>query len=241
MGEHTAIMKHRTHIAPLWCWSTAIAAALLALFARPTLALTPRGLEAMERVLLLTADPEHGKALFGEHCSSCHGSNANGNPETVTPSLAGQLPIYIVKQLIDIAEGVRQAPEMHRVVAKKPVNNLQALRDLSTFLGSLPAPSDPETGDGKSLTAGQRYYQGLCAFCHGQRGEGNAEHATPALARQQYSYLVMQMRDIATFHRDTVDVEIVDSLEKLSYDHMMAIADHLSRIPVASPLDAGRP
>jgi cytochrome c553 len=87
------------------------------------------------------------------------------------------------------AESDRTALEMHRVVALKEFVGPQAIRDLATYLAQLPPNPRPEFGDGKALAAGKRYYDGLCAFCHGRSAEGNEQHATPSLQHQHYSYV----------------------------------------------------
>ena len=72
----------------------------------------------------------------------------------------------------------------------------------------------------------------MCAYCHGAQGGGNEAHATPALRRQNYAYLLMQMRQLAVGHRYSVDLEIAESLADLSLDQLTAIADYASRLPM---------
>jgi cytochrome c553 len=215
-----------------------LAAIFGCLMARSAGAQVPRSVEIIERALRLQPDLAEGRKLYSEHCASCHGGAAHGNAHEVIPALAGQLPIYIIKQLADIAEGLRTAPEMHRVVARKPLSTPQGLRNVASYVGSLDPNPRPETGDGKQLALGKRYYQGLCAFCHGAQGGGNEAHATPALRRQNYSYLLMQMRDLSSGHRYTVDETILATLQELSYEQLTAIADYVARLPlVNTPVD----
>lgn len=204
------------------------------MFASPAIAQDIRSAEIIERALQAKPDTEAGKIIYFEHCASCHGPEAYGNAAEVIPALAGQLPIYVIKQLVDLAEGGRTSADMHRVASKKPLSTPQGLRDIASFLGTLDPNPEPETGDGAQLAMGKRYYQGLCAYCHGAQGGGNEAHATPALRRQHYSYLLQQMRDLSTEHRYSVDVAIVETLQRLSYDQLSAIADYASRLPIAS-------
>lgn len=207
--------------------------AIAALLAASVMAQEPRSTEIIERALQAKADTDAGKKVYREHCSSCHGAHAYGNADEVIPALAGQLPIYVIKQMVDLAEGARTSADMHRIAARRPVSTPQGLSDIASYLGSLDPNPKPQTGDGSQLAMGKRYYQGLCAYCHGAQGGGNEEHATPALRRQHYSYLLMQMRDLSTEHRYSVDIEIVDALQRLSYDQLTAIADYASRLPMA--------
>jgi cytochrome c553 len=216
-----------------WLWaSVAIAVLVFALIARSAAAQTERGTEIIERALAAQPDQRAGARIFLERCASCHGTTAHGSADPVTPALAGQQVLYLIKQMVDFAEGDRSEPEMHRIVALKDLSTPQALRDVSSYLHGLPGNTQPETGDGKNLAAGQRYYDGLCAYCHGKRGEGNEQHATPALQGQHYSYLLMQSRRLAVGHRYSVPVEVIQALEKVPFDELMAIADYASRLPV---------
>jgi cytochrome c553 len=215
-----------------WLWvSVAIAVLVLALVTRSAAAQTERGTEIIERALAAEPQPRDGARIYRERCASCHGSTAHGSADPVTPSLAGQQALYLIKQMVDFAEGDRTAPEMHRIVALKELSTPQAIRDVSSYLNLLPGNPQPETGDGRNLAVGKRYYEGLCAYCHGRRGEGNEQHATPSLQRQHYSYLLMQSRRLAVGHRYSVPVEVIDALEQVPFDTLMAIADYVSRLP----------
>jgi cytochrome c553 len=211
--------------------AVAIGVVALALTAYTAAAQTERATALIDSALALRGDVANGKSLYEGLCASCHGAQAYGGGEPVTPALAGQLPVYLIKQLVDFAEGDRSAPEMHRIVALKRVTSPQAMRDLATYLQRLPPNPHPEVGDGKDLAAGKRYYDGLCAYCHGASAEGNDKHATPSLQHQHYSYLLMQSRRLAVGHRYSVPVEVIEVLEKLSFEQMTAIADYASRLP----------
>jgi cytochrome c553 len=205
-------------------------ALIIALLGERAIAQTRRSIELMDRALELRPDTLRGRTLYREHCASCHGVDAYGDTEAVIPALAGQLPIYIIKQLANIAEGQRTAPEMHRIVATKPMSTPQALRDVAGYLGSLDPNSKPEVGDGTKLALGKRNYQSLCVSCHSRQGAGHAVYGTPALRGQNYAYLLMRMRDIATGHGSTLDVTVTESLEQLTYDELTSLADYTSRL-----------
>lgn len=223
---------------PLWLLVGA-GIALSILLPKSAAAQSQRNIEIIERALRLQADVNNGRELYAGHCAECHGAKAWGNASSVVPALAGQLPIYVIKQLADVAEGQRTAPEMHRVVAMKPLNTLQAIRDIASYLGTLDPNPKPEVGDGAQLAMGKRHYQGLCAYCHGAQGGGNEAHATPALRRQNYSYLLMQMRNLANGHRYAVDIEISVMLQDLSFDQLTAIADYAARLPMVDAPSTG--
>jgi cytochrome c553 len=204
------------------------------MLANPAIGQEMRSTEIIERALQAKPDVEAGEKLYREHCASCHSAQAYGNADEVIPALAGQLPIYVIKQMVDVAEGGRSSAQMHRVAARKPLSTPQALSNVAGYLGTLNPNPKPQTGDGTQLAMGKRYYQGLCAYCHGAQGGGNEAHATPALRRQHYSYLLMQMRELSAGHRYSVDLAIVETLQQLTYDQLSAIADYASRLPMAT-------
>lgn len=214
-----------------WLWmSVGIVVLVLALATRSAAAQTERGTEIIERALAAQPDQRQGAKIYRERCASCHGRNAHGSADPVTPSLAGQQALYLIKQMVDFAEGDRTAPEMHRVVALKELSTPQAIRDVASYLNGLPGNTRPETGEGNNLAGGKRYYEGLCAYCHGQSGEGDEQHGTPSLRGQHYSYLLMQSRRLAVGHRYSVPIEVIDLLEKVTFDELKAIADYASRL-----------
>lgn len=214
-------------------WLLMLAVIVAALNAGSAIAQDIRSTDLIERALQAKPDTEAGNKVYLEHCARCHGPQAYGNADEVIPALAGQLSIYVIKQLVDLAEGARASADMHRIASKKSLSTPQGLRDVAGYLALLDPNPNPETGDGSQLAMGKRYYQGLCAYCHGAQGEGNEAHATPALRRQHYSYLLMQMRDLSSEHRYGVDVAIVETLQRLSQDQLSAIADYASRLPMA--------
>jgi len=207
------------------------AAILLCLFSLSAAAQAGRTEELIERALALEPNVEAGKNLFDENCVSCHGAQAQGDERNVMPALASQLSIYLIKQLVDMSEGGRDIPEMHRVTSRKALTAPQAIRDVATYLSRLPVNSANEKGAGDDIPTGRRYYQGLCAFCHGEQGEGNAAHATPSVRGQHYSYLLAQIRKLSAMHRYSVDMEIVEALAGLPFDRAAAVADYMSRLP----------
>lgn len=101
-----------------------------------------RSIEIIERALQAKPDTEAGRKVYREHCSACHGGQAHGNADEVIPALAGQLPIYVIKQLVDLAEGGRASADMHRIAAKKPLSTPQGLSDIAGYASRLPMAGD---------------------------------------------------------------------------------------------------
>jgi cytochrome c553 len=215
-----------------------VAASILALCGRSASAQLDRVDEIIDKALALQPDPVAGGRLYRKHCSACHGRNADGNSQTVTPALAGQVAPYLVKQLADLVEGYRDLPEMHRQVARADLVTPQAMHDLAAFLSALPPLTDPQPGDGRQLVLGGRIYKSVCADCHGAGGQGDARSRTPALRGQHYSYLLRQTRQLAAGHRYSVDIPVIALLEALTLDQLTAVADFISRLPGSGETEA---
>jgi cytochrome c553 len=144
----------------------------------------------------------------------------------------------VIKQLAELVEGYRELPEMHRRIARTELANPQALRDIAAYLNALPPVDKPEHGDRRQLPLGGRIYKSICAECHGARGEGDVQARIPALRGQHYSYVLRQMRQLATGHRDSVDLALIVVLEALSLQQLTAVADFISRLPASSEAES---
>lgn len=186
--------------------------------------------EKVRNALQLDQNAENGEQLYATNCAQCHGAKALGSAGKVIPSLAGQRRAYLVKQLADFSELERHSPEMHAIVSKPSLSNEQAWADLAGYLNSLPRTSFPQTGDGRALELGEDIFQGHCATCHEEDARGDDDGFIPSLRDQHYSYLVRQLRSIASWHRLNVDTELVRYLENLNTEEATAVADYLARM-----------
>lgn len=219
---------------PYLAWAVALLLllfVLLIVWSHSAAAQTARGREAVLTAMRATPDPARGAALFARHCAKCHGPLAFGDPLDVVPVLAGQHERYLIKQLIDAAEGDRTISEMHRVVARTEVVEPQSVRDIASFVSALKAPTGNERGDGHRLDVGGKLYRAHCAGCHGAQAQGDPVQFVPQLRHQHFSYLVAQMRRLAVGHRYSVGDDVVKTLDALSLPDLMAVADFASRQP----------
>jgi cytochrome c553 len=202
---------------------------VLIVWSPSAVAQTFRGEDTIKRVLALEPDVARGADLYLQRCANCHGPLGVGDAERVIPAIAGQLQGYVIKQLVDIAEGDRTVNEMHRTLARADLVSPQSIRDVAAFVTSLTPLRTPQRGDGKAVAHGGQLYLAQCAACHGKDARGMEAGPAPALRGQHYAYLVKQMRQAALGHRYGIDIEVIDSMEALMLPDLMAIADFLSR------------
>jgi cytochrome c553 len=138
-------------------------------------------------------------------CAACHGADGNSvNPEW--PSLAGQHPKYIVRQLQAYKSGERENPNMSAMVT-----NLS--EDDMTALGEFYAMQAPQIGsiDVERIGPGEKLYRGgdsekgipACMACHGPGGAGNPAADYPALRGQHAKYTSIQLNAYRSGERKT--------------------------------------
>jgi cytochrome c553 len=166
-------------------------------------------------------DAERGAELAEKaKCSKCHGE-AGIAEDDETPSIAGQVPAYQFKQLLDYKTQVRDSRDMYKKVRRL---SLEDLADLAAHFATL-APEPPAGPAEPPLLVAQGDKDRLllaCQVCHGERGEGMG-FQVPALAGQKIDHFVETM----TAFRD-------GDRENDEYGRMRFIAAQLSEDEIAA-------
>lgn len=186
--------------------------------------------ELIRTTLELEPQAQRGGKLYQQHCQSCHAVGAVGSAARLIPSLAGQRRSYLIKQLADFAAAERTATQMHAVVSRKQVREPQQWADLTAYLNNLPVNAKNATGNGEHLSLGEASYQQWCVSCHSEDGRGDDDGFVPSLRNQHYSYLLQQMRELASGHRFNVEPELTMFLNSLDQQEMIGLADYTSRM-----------
>lgn len=195
---------------------TALCLAPLAAWAAPSsqVAWTPETLNQVK-----SGNAEKGKTL-AVNCTACHGDNGV-SVLAGTPSLAGQLPTYLFKQLIDYRNDSRHRHETMMSAIAKTVSEQDVVDVAAWFAAQTPAkqPADGSLfkkaeklvshGDNQRLIA-------PCEVCHGGDGKGQ-KMDVPALAGQRADYLEATLQ---AFKQDERHNDI--------YSRMRSIAKQLS-------------
>jgi cytochrome c553 len=111
-------------------------------------------------------------------CTPCHGPDGNGVSDAI-PRLAGQVPLYLEKQIRDFRNGRRS--NCGSVAAVGPAPSDADIADIAAFYASQPVATARATRDASAL--GERiYYKGrrspgfmpACIGCHGPAGGGKS-------------------------------------------------------------------
>lgn len=128
-------------------------------------------------------------------CSACHGMDGNSmNPEW--PTLAGQHPKYIAKQLANFKSGDRYNATMSPMA--EPLSE-QDMADLAAYYSGQKAKGG--MADESKVALGEEVFRGgntstgvpACAGCHSPTGFGNPAAKFPRLAGQHAKYTAIQL------------------------------------------------
>jgi cytochrome c553 len=74
-----------------------------------------------------------GTKLYGANCASCHGPQGQGNNDDAVPMLAGQHPVYLLRQMYDAVDERRPRLALLHTSSVKPLD-FEQLRAVAEFL-----------------------------------------------------------------------------------------------------------
>lgn len=195
----------------------------------------PRLVLLLAALLLATAAaparPSEPPPPVKARCAACHGEQGETTSEEF-PTLAGQHPAYLLKQLQDFQSGARQSL-MNRMVRGLGAAELEAI---ARYYASLPppAPASPPSelaAVGRFIHLRGNPWSGIpaCKSCHGADGHGTAQ--LPRLAGQHAAYLERQLKEF-TQRKRTNDNEIMHTIaERLTALEARAVAEYLATLP----------
>lgn len=156
---------------------------------------------ALSTSTLAAGDAAKGQEIAAGVCAGCHSPDGNSLIPNF-PSLAGQHPEYLLKQLMefkadDSGIAVRNSPAMTPMVAEFSKEDME---NLAAFYASQKATPGKVSGDADLIALGKVLYHGgniengvpACASCHGPTGSGLPPRY-PALAGQHADYTLTQL------------------------------------------------
>jgi ubiquinol-cytochrome c reductase cytochrome c subunit len=154
----------------------------------------------------------HGKFLFEQSCSSCHGLDAQGTSRAPSLIGAGAAAVYF-----QMSTGRMPAKETTAENERGPVTfSRQQIFDIGSYIDSLgggpPVPSPAQVStQGADVGLGQELFNANCAACHNFDGAGGAltyGKDAPALNQstptQIYTAMLTGPEAMPVFNDDTV-------------------------------------
>ncbi|SMC26947.1 Cytochrome c553 [Andreprevotia lacus DSM 23236] len=201
---------------------TALAAALLM-----TLASSVFAAEAASA----KGDPVKGKEIVDKVCAACHGVDGN-SAAAANPSLAGQHPEYIVKQLTEFKKQVRKNPVMLGMAT--PLSDAD-MHNVAAYFGAQ-QPKERGASDKALIEAGKKIYRGgiankglpACMACHGPSGAGIPVQY-PRVGGQHAGYIEAQLKAFRSGER-TNNVPMQQIAAKMSDNDIKAVAQFMQAL-----------
>lgn len=193
---------------------------------------------------LAAGSAEAGKAKAAA-CMACHGPDGNSATD-MWPKIAGQLPQYISKQLVDFKAGRRKNEQMSPMA--QPLSD-QDIADLSAFFATQKA-NRADVRNKEQLASGQKIYlkgKGrpevvpACIGCHSPDGSGKADWSAtmknppPTLAAaiggQHPAYTQRQLHAYKSGGRTNDEAHVMrDIAGRMSEAEIAAVAEYVATL-----------
>jgi len=182
--------------------------------------------------ILASGRTDRGAAIAAQTCAACHGDKGlsqSMGAGPIFPSLAGQSPYAIYKQLHDFRSGARTNPQMTAIAQSLAVTDLANIAayysDESkayTAIGKRELLGDP--GIEKLANEGDSHRRlPACLACHVNNAGGPIE--TPVITGQSQEYLLAQLNAFASGQRkNDVYGRMRDVSSKLTPEERAALA-----------------
>ena len=179
----------------------------------------------------IKGDPSKGKVIAEQVCAACHGVDGN-SAASANPSLAGQHPEYLQKQLQEFKNQKRKNPVMLGMAT--PLSDAD-MADVSAYF-SQQKPKQRGASDKALIEAGKKIYRGgiaakavpACMACHGPAGSGIPSQY-PRLSSQHGAYTALQLNTFRSGERANNQV-MTDIAAKLSDAEIKAVSEYIQSI-----------
>lgn len=176
-------------------------------------------------------DPAKAQPIANQICAACHGADGN-SPLPMNPSLAGQHPEYLFKQLNEFKSGSRNNAVMMGMVAGLSGEDM---RNLAAYYAAQ-KPGEITAKDKELVAQGRKLFRGgnaaigvaACAGCHSPNGAGIPSQY-PRLAGQHPEYAVAQLKAFRTGERANDANNMMRAVAaRLTDKEIAAVAEYLS-------------
>jgi cbb3-type cytochrome c oxidase subunit III len=176
-------------------------------------------------------DLAKGKMIVDQVCAACHGADGN-SVVSANPSLAGQHPEYIIKQLTEFKNQKRKNPVMLGMATPLSADDMS---NVAAYF-SQQKPKERGASNKELIEAGKKIYRGgvasknvpACMACHGPAGSG-IPGQYPRLSSQHSAYVVSQLNTFRSGER-TNNQPMTEIAGKLSDNEIKAVAEYIQAI-----------
>ena len=181
-------------------------------------------------------DAAKGQTIASQVCAACHAADGN-SVAPANPKLAGQIPEYVHKQLINFKPRVDKKAERESPVMGGMVANLSDadMRNVAAYYAS--QKLKPAAAHSKELAAaGQKLYRGgnaatgvpACSGCHGPDGSGMTSQY-PRVAGQYAEYIELQLKSFKSGERANDPNRMMRGVaERMSEKEIKAVSEYIA-------------
>jgi len=170
-----------------------------------------------------------GAASYAQVCVACHAADGNSTIAE-NPSLAGQHPEYLIKQLQEFKSGKRENAVMAGFAAMLSDDDM---RNISHWLATQ-KPAGGVATNKDTIRLGERIYRGgiadrqiaACAGCHSPNGAGLPAQY-PRLAGQHAGYTEAQLKAFRDGVRHN-NAQMTGVASKMNDREIKAVADYIA-------------
>ncbi len=185
---------------------------------------------------VVKGDAAKGQEIAAKVCAACHGPDGN-SPLAVNPSLAGQHPEYLYKQLSNFkAKDGKPAERNNPVMAgmAAPLSD-DDMKNVAMYYASQ-TPRPRAARDAELVKQGQLIYRGgiaakglaACASCHSPNGAGLPAQY-PRVAGQHAEYTAAQLKTFRAGERKNDLNSMMRTVAgKLSDREMAAVSEYIA-------------
>ena len=185
---------------------------------------------------VIKGDPAKAQQIVTQVCAACHGADGN-SPSPANPSLAGQHPEYLFKQLRNYKAQNGKPPERNNAVMAGMVANLSDddMKNLAAFFSAQKA-KPRAARDAALAKQGEAIYRGgimargvaACASCHAPNGAGIPAQF-PRLAGQHAEYTAAQLKAFRSGQRANDAAAMMRMISaKLSDQDIAAVSEYIA-------------
>ena len=181
-------------------------------------------------------DAAKGRAIASQVCAACHAVDGNSVAPT-NPKIAGQIPEYVHKQLVNFKpQGGNKAERENAVMGAMVANLSDAdMRNVAAYYaGQKLKPAAARSKD--VAVAGQKLYRGgnpatgvpACSGCHGPDGSGMPSQY-PRVAGQYAEYIEAQLKLFKSGERANDPNRMMRGVaERMSEKEIKAVAEYVA-------------
>ena len=185
---------------------------------------------------VVKGDAAKGQEIAGKVCAACHGPDGN-SPLADNPSIAGQHPEYIVKQLGNFKSKDGKPAERNNAVMAgmaAPLSDDDMKNVAAHYSDQTPRPRAAR--DAQLVKQGQLIFRGgiaaknvaACASCHSPNGAGLPAQF-PRVAGQHAEYTAAQLKAFRTGERMNDANSMMRTVAgKLSDREIAAVSEYIA-------------